>query len=134
MSSQLLNALWIPAWHELDQPLALGEENRFYFFDETPAQYRPWVQASERVFFNLDELPEDPESVVATPIEIQHETLGHLLRIDTFGLDYIFYPANAEEWIVDAEESPGTCRTHHECVEHWRVHVKLELTPGHRDQ
>jgi len=58
-------------------------------------------------------------------VEIRHQELGELLRVDTDGLDYIFFPANNEEIVVNAEEEPGSTYDSDLEVADWSVLVKL---------
>jgi hypothetical protein len=59
------NALWVPAWYELDQSLVAGESADFWFYQQPPSDY-PGVESYDFVFFNqlnaaanLDPAPAD---------------------------------------------------------------------------
>ena len=56
---------------------------------------------------------------------MHHRELGELLKIDTDGLDYIFFPAGSEEIVVNAEEEPGSTYDSDLEVSDWSVLVKL---------
>ena len=38
---------------------------------------------------------------------MEHSEFGPLNRVDTDGLDYIFYPMDGNEFVVNADEEPG---------------------------
>ena len=47
-------------------------------------------------------------------------------RVDTEGLDYIFYPVDGTEFVVNAEEDPGVIYDEEELVvDDWSVIVTL---------
>ena len=57
---------------------------------------------------------------------MEHAELGQLLRVDTWGLDYILYPADGEEVVVDAEEQPGLVHSGWpSIINDWTIHVHL---------
>ena len=56
---------------------------------------------------------------------MHHPQLGQLVRVDTDGLDYIFFPIEGEEVVVNAEEEPGTTGEGEVFVEDWTVFVTL---------
>lgn len=122
-------ALWSPGWYELDQCLVLGERKKYWFFQEPPA--RPDSDAkheeADLVFFNQLDSSANCFVRYARIVEMVHPQLGPLLRIDTDGLDYIFYPVLGEEIVVNAEEAPGT--TYNEQadlkIDDWSVFVRL---------
>ena len=58
--------------------------------------------------------------------DIQHPELGPMQRVDTEGLDYIFYPVDGTEYVVNAEENPGSIYDEQELViDDWSVIVTL---------
>ena len=62
----------------------------------------------------------------ATIAAIEHRELGALQRIDTDGLDYIFYPVAGDEVVVNAEEAPGSPYDKSLDIGDWTVVVHLE--------
>jgi hypothetical protein len=56
---------------------------------------------------------------------IHHPQLGQLMRVDTDGLDYIFFPVEGEEIVVNAEEDPGSTYDSGVQVDDWSVLVSL---------
>lgn len=119
-------ALWTPGWYELDQTLVLGERQKFWFFQDPPDECRKVADNLDLVFYNQLDSSKNCNVRYAKIVEMSHPELGELLRVDTDGLDYIFFPANGEEIVVNAEEEPGS--TYGEGVEvaDWSVLVKLE--------
>lgn len=121
-------ALWSPGWYELDQTLILGERKKYWFFHEPPVRRGDTNnEEADLVFFNQLDSSENCFVRYARIVEMVHPQLGPLLRIDTDGLDYIFYPVLGEEVVVNAEEAPGT--TYNEqanlMIDDWSVYVKL---------
>jgi hypothetical protein len=124
----LQTALWSPGWYELDQTLVLGERKKYWFFQDPPARRGDMAhEEADLVFFNQLDSSENCFVRYARIVEMVHPKLGPLLRIDTDGLDYIFYPVLGEEVVVNAEEAPGT--TYNEqanlMIDDWSVYVKL---------
>lgn len=124
-----MNAVWSPAWYELDQSLQLGERKKFWFFQHPPESTRlpDEVEPVQLVFFNQLDSSENCCVRYARIVEMQHPQIGPLLKVDTDGLDYIFYPALGEEIVVNAEEAPGTTYTGKsgQEIRDWTVFVKL---------
>lgn len=124
-----ISAVWIPAWYELDQTLQVGERKKFWFFQHPPEPHQVTVaiQPAELVFFNQLDSSQNCCVRYARIVEMIHPQIGPLLKIDTDGLDYIFYPALGEEIVVNAEEAPGT--TYGDSsggeITDWTVFVKL---------
>jgi len=122
--TSLKKAIWTPSWYEMDQTIAVGVKNKFWFFQETP-EIDFNDEAYDLVFFN--QLDSNSNSVVrfANIAEIFHESLGPMVRIDADGLDYIFTPVNGNDILVNAEEEPG--KTYEDGVEidEWSVMVTL---------
>jgi hypothetical protein len=117
-------ALWIPAWHELDQPIAMGMRHRWWFFVRPPQTPRS-EPAPDLVFFHNLTSGANSEVRQATILKIEHPVLGLLKRIDTDGLDYVFVRADHLMILVNAEEEPGTCRDPEIQVSDWSVRVDL---------
>ena len=122
-------ALWRPAWHELDQTLIVGLRQRYFFFDDVPESMSKIGndETPDYVFFNGVDSSENSQIRFAKIVNIEHATLGEMLRVDTFGLDYILYPASGEEIIIDGEEEPGVIRSGASGeVSDWSMVVTLE--------
>lgn len=124
-------AIWTPGWYELDQTLVLGERQKFWFFD-SPLELKELresidFEGYDFVFFNQLDSSVNCCIRYAKIVEIFHPQLGYLLKIDTEGLDYIFYPVDGEELIVNAEENPGEVSNEDgtEMINDWTVYVKL---------
>ena len=118
-------ALWIPGWYELDQPLAVGIRDRFWFYQNPPMDF-PDVESFDYVFFNQMVSSANCQVRYATIAAIDHPVVGPLLRIDTDGMDYIFYPENGNEIVVNAEEQPGKIYDPSDDVSDWSLVVTLE--------
>jgi hypothetical protein len=121
-------ALWAPGWYELDQSLEVGQEGRFWFYQQPPADL-PGVEDYDLVFFNHVCSAAPCQVRTARVVSIDHSELGSLERIDAQGLDYVFYPANDEAVLVNAEENPGTIsRAARELppIDNWSVAVVLD--------
>ncbi len=101
------NALWVPGWYELDQALAVGEERRFWFYQQPPSDL-PKVESCDFVFFNQLNAAANCQVRTARVTGIRHPILGELERVDTDGLDYHFQPVGGEAIRVNAEEDPGS--------------------------
>jgi hypothetical protein len=56
---------------------------------------------------------------------MRHPVLGELLRVDADGLDYIFFPVDGDEVVVNAEEEPGVTYDTSNEISEWSVIVKL---------
>ena len=142
VKSKLRTALWCPAWYELDQTLIAGQRSKLCFFEHFPDWARVTHGKStdqsvdestgqpvvDCVFYNQLDASEDCWEQEATIAEIFHPQLGLLSKIDTHGLDYIFFPVNGEEVVVDAEEAPGVVVHGNELthlIDDWSVYVKL---------
>ena len=120
-------ALWTPGWYEMDQTLVVGERRRFWFFQESPPYESQSAsrQDFELVFFNQLDSSANCQVRFAKILEIKHEKLGLMSRIDTDGLDYIFTPIDGEKIIVNAEEEPGTTYDDDLEIDDWSVAVLL---------
>ena len=123
--SKQYTALWTPGWYELDQTLTPGERQKFWFFQNPPEECQAMAGDLDFVFYNQLDSTQNCIVRYAKIVEIQHQELGELLRVDTDGLDYIFFPANSEEIVVNAEEEPGSTYDNDLEVADWSVIVKL---------
>ena len=117
-------ATWRPAWHELDQTLILDLRQRYFFFPSSMSSQQDDSEPA-LVFFNGVDPAIEGEVRFAKVVKIEHKDLGELLRVDTFGLDYILYPCSGEEIVVDADEEPGIVRSGSGPVEDWSLRVTL---------
>ncbi len=128
--STVRTAIWTPGWYELDQTLVLGERQKYWFFQNPPTRSKRDQHPSaddELVFYNQLDSTKNCCVRYAKIVEMIHPQLGALMRIDTDGLDYIFYPVAGEEVIVNAEEDPGSIYDSNGTAEisDWSVFVKL---------
>ena len=98
-------ALWTPGWYELDQSLKVGMYQRFWFFSNPPAEETPGEV--DFVFFNQMSSLANSQVRYARVLVMEHSEFGPLNRVDTDGLDYIFYPMDGNEFVVNADEEPG---------------------------
>ncbi|MEM7782817.1 MAG: hypothetical protein AAF623_05650 [Planctomycetota bacterium] len=119
-------ALWTPAWYELDQTLLIGVRQKFWFFRDRPEIQNTNYSSFDLIFFNSDNLTDNCSVRYAKVDAIRHFQLGPILKVDTAGLDYIFFPASGDEIIVNAEESPGAVDVDGEFeVSDWSLEVTL---------
>ncbi|MGI9518547.1 MAG: hypothetical protein ACR2NP_15940 [Pirellulaceae bacterium] len=117
-------ALWVPGWYELDQPLYTGGYERFWFYQNPPADL-PDVEDYDYVFFNQLSCAANCQVRNATIMSIEHPVLGSLRQIETDGLDYIFHPKSGEPLTVNAEEEPGKVFGEGPEIGDWSVTVML---------
>ena len=118
-------ALWTPGWYELDQTLVLGERQKFWFFQTPPDECQAMAEEVDLVFYNQLDSTKNCNVRYAKIVEMHHPELGQLLKIDTDGLDYIFFPVDGEEIVINAEEEPGLAYDSELVVNDWSVFVKL---------
>ena len=123
-------AIWTPGWYELDQTLVLGQRQKFWFFQTIPdtdsqADHAASHSDTNLMFFNKSDASENCVARFARIEEMHHAQLGAILRVDTDGLDYIFFPVEGEEVIVNAEEEPGLAYDFDQPISDWSIHVKL---------
>lgn len=123
--SSYQTALWTPGWYELDQTLAKGDRRKYWFFQTPPDGCLKSSTDIELVFFNQLDSAQNCNVRYATVVEIRHPQLGELIRVDTDGLDYIFFPLDGEEIVVNAEEEPGVAQGSCINVDDWSVLVTL---------
>lgn len=141
MITSTQTALWVPGWYELDQTLVLGQRQKLWFFITPPkdAFYNDVSindpsssDASENrptpdfVFFNQLDSTTNCQIRFATVVEMLHPQIGPLQRIDTDGCDYLFFPVDGEEIVVNAEEEPGQVYDDRLTIDQWVVNVTLE--------
>ena len=124
-------ATWIPGWYELDQTLCVGERQKLWFFHTPPEDLVADSGASDAqtpdfVFFNQLDSTTNCQVRFAKVVEMIHPVLGPLSKIDTDGCDYIFFPVDGEEVVVNAEEEPGNVYDDKINIDQWNVFVKLE--------
>lgn len=119
-------ATWIPGWYELDQTLALGERQKVWFFQTPPDEVAAEGPTPDFIFFNQLDSTTNCQVRFAKVVEMVHPTLGPLAKIDTDGCDYIFFPVDGEEVVVNAEEDPGNTYDENLNIDQWTVFVKLE--------
>lgn len=123
-STKTLKAVWTPSWYEMDQSLSVGIKQKFWFFQDKPSHGDQ--EDIELAFFN--QLDSEVNSVTrfAEIVEIYHDVLGPLARVDTDGLDYIFVPIEGSEIFVNAEEEPGNAYDTEFEIEDWTLLVTLQ--------
>lgn len=115
-------AIWKPGWHRLDQSIEVGQLARFWFF---PVDHSRDLERRLR-FFNTTSSVETPSEVrLARIVAIRHPELGPLSRIDADWLDYTFVGADGQEYLVNADEEPGTLYTALEPIKNWECEVLL---------
>ena len=117
-------ALWSPGWYELDQSVAVGNRQRFWFFQNPPADL-DHAESFDFVFFNENSTSSNVQVREANVVSIEHEQLGKLSRIDAEGLDYTFTQENGKNVVVNAEEDPGTVYDAPLIILDWSVQVGL---------
>ena len=119
-------ATWIPGWYELDQTLSLGERQKVWFFQTPPDEVAVDGPTPDFIFFNQLDSTTNCQVRFAKVVEMIHPELGPLTKIDTDGCDYIFFPVDGEEVVVNAEEDPGNAYDENVNIDQWTVFVKLE--------
>ena len=125
MSDSNQTALWTPGWYELDQSLVLGERQKFWFFQTPPEECSAMAERVDLMFYNQLDSTKNCVVRYAKIVEMHHPQLGPLLKIDTDGLDYIVFPVNGDEIVVNAEEEPGSTYQSEVMVDDWSVTVTL---------
>lgn len=93
-----INALWIPAWYELDPSLVVGATDKFVF--------HPAVENEALTFFSAVHTA-DAMAATGTIKAIFHAVLGEIESVDTQGLDYTFVLKDGRRLLVNAEDEPG---------------------------
>ena len=127
-TTTIKKALWIPGWYELDQPITEGVYDRFWFYENPPIDLPSNDEdyQFDFVFFNQMTSSSNCQVRYARIKSIEHSELGPLQRIDTDGLDYIFYPKKGAEFVVNAEEEPGRLYDGDTEIGDWSIYVELD--------
>ena len=126
--NRVWTALWVPGWYELDQPLVVGQQSRFWFFQKMPCSLRDFDKY-DFVFFNQLNSASNCQVREARVVSIEHPELGALSQIRTDGLDYVFETLDGKTFVVNAEEDPGTIIERSDAfpaIDNWSVDVVLE--------
>ncbi len=118
------NALWIPGWYEMDQPLQLHQTSTLWFYQNPPSDL-PNVEDYDFVFFNQLSAATNCQVRKAVIKSITHPALGSIRQIDTQGLDYVFFTTVGDAVVVNAEESPGCVKNGAWDIQDWSMTVTL---------
>lgn len=121
-----MNALWIPAWYELDPSLVVGVTEEFIF--HKPA-------TNEALIFYSGAKGNPAVKALGTISAIHHNVLGDIESVDAQGLDYTLVLKNGHRLLVNAEEDPGliyewideSWQPSDMVVVDWQLAVKLTL-------
>lgn len=93
-----INALWIPAWYELDPSIVVGVTEEFVFHK---------TAANEVLKFYSGAKENDAVKAIGTISAIKHNVLGDIESVDAQGLDYTLVLQDGRRLLVNAEENPG---------------------------
>ena len=93
-----INALWIPAWYELDPSIVVGVTEEFVFHK---------TAAYEALKFYSGAKENDAVKATGTISAIKHNVLGDIESVDAQGLDYTLVLQDGRRLLVNAEENPG---------------------------
>ena len=93
-----INALWIPAWYELDPSIVVGVAEEFVFHQ---------TAANEALKFYSGAKENDAVKATGTISAIKHNVLGDIESVDAQGLDYTLVLQDGRRLLVNAEENPG---------------------------
>lgn len=93
-----INALWIPAWYELDPSIVVGVTEEFVFHQ---------TAANEALKFYCGAKEDAAVKAKGTIATIRHSVLGDIESVDTQGLDYTIVLKDGRRLLVNAEEVPG---------------------------
>jgi hypothetical protein len=134
---EAVTARWTPVWYNLDDGLAVGETNVWWFWnDHRSMQESPWGATlpdhpdCDLYFhtggFSAHDAPHAHQRR-ATVAAITHDFLGSLTRVgtDEFGT-YEFEAPDGTVFEVEAEEGPGRCWSHRVPFDDWSVLVLLD--------
>jgi hypothetical protein len=133
---KLSQAIWIPAWYNLDQSLEIGKQDEFALFRSVPDHLQ---QFGDQVFYNDLWNPDNVLLIKATVVSITNPVLGAIRKIDTSDqLDYTITLSDGTELLVNAEEEPGKLyervggawTASMRVVEDWRVIVEFSEIPA----
>ena len=125
MDRQVVLALWKPAWHERDQSLVIGQQQRIWFCRTSVPSTDVDGNSVSLTLYNQSVEPQTRELRFATIVHLKNDVLGELKRVDADGLDYTFETASGVEWIVNAEEEPGVIYDSDLRVADWSVWLTL---------
>ncbi len=124
---ELQFALWQPRWHRLDQSVCVGQSGRWWFYANSGGAGEESDQSSLanlQLFNRTVSAAAAPEVRSAIVVGIEHPVLGQLSAISTDGLDYVFRSSSGSEYIVNADEQPGTVYDMDDLlVDDWTVRV-----------
>lgn len=93
-----INALWIPAWYELDPSIVVGVTEQFVF--HKPAN-------NETLRFYSGAKAGDAVKATGAIAAIHHAVLGAIESVDAQGLDYTLVLQDGRRLLVNAQEEPG---------------------------
>ncbi|MCG9964707.1 hypothetical protein [Shewanella cutis] len=124
-----MNALWIPAWYELDPSIVVGVTEEFIF-------HKPATNEALRFYSGAKKT----EAVKATGAiaSIHHKVLGDIDSVDAQGLDYTIVLKDGRRLLVNAEEDPGllyewvddSWQPSEMVIQDWQLEVKFaSLSP-----
>ncbi len=125
MDRQVVLALWKPVWHERDQSLVLGQQQRIWFCRRCAPSTDVDGNSVSLVLYNQSVEPQNRELRFATIVHLKNDVLGELKRVDADGLDYTFETVSEVKWIVNAEEEPGVIYDSDLRVADWSVWLTL---------
>ena len=117
-------AIWTPGWYAMDQSISVRMERNFWFFRDK-SQAGVFDEAIDLVFFNQLDSTGTGHLRFAHVVDIYHQVLGSLARIDTAGLDYLFVATSGRDLLVNAEEESGKCNNPDFDIHDWSVSVTL---------
>jgi hypothetical protein len=130
MNNRIFTALWIPTWYELDQAVAVGQTDDFWFFSTLPIWIidelatRPPMQFDHVFYCGLVE-EATYQTIRAEVMTITSSPLGAVQRIDTRGLDYTITLGTGTQLTVNAEETPGFVSDERSDNHDWLMQVTL---------
>ncbi|ABM23087.1 hypothetical protein N5094_18670 [Shewanella putrefaciens] len=93
-----INALWIPAWYELDPSIVVGVTEEFIF-------HKPTTNGALRFYSGAENI--DAVRATGAISSIYHAVLGDIESVDAQGLDYTIVLKDGRRLLVNAEEDPG---------------------------
>ncbi|HKO02957.1 MAG TPA: hypothetical protein VJ032_14760, partial [Thermoanaerobaculia bacterium] len=95
----MTDAIWVPAWYELDQSVVVNDRDVFFF--------QTLKDADQRLVFSNFRGDQPFFEAEATIVRIRHQMLGEVQAILAEGLDYSILRADGSCARVEAEENPG---------------------------
>ncbi len=119
-------ALWIPGWYGLDEGIAVGDSDWWWFYRSRPRWLGsvPSSFADECELFFHNGQPVERMRCSARVVDINHPRLGRVRAIDTSG-DYVFELGWGRVLAVNSEEAPGHCDDPSVDTTEWWVVVTL---------